>query len=76
MKWVLAAIIFVGLVGTATAQGGRLRYAASTASDACVASCSSASEQCKRTCSAILNTPCLASCDSQYQACTSGCRNK
>ena len=77
MKWVLGGLLLVTLVGTAAAEPGTVkkRYA-SSASDACLASCSSSNANCKRVCPAVLGAPCLASCDSQYQTCTQGCQNK
>jgi hypothetical protein len=78
LKWTLGGLLLVMLVGTVAAETGavRKRYAASTASDACFASCSSAAADCKRVCPAVLGAPCLASCDSQYQSCTRGCQGK
>ena len=77
LKWFLGGLLLVTLVGTAAAEAGavRQRYA-STASEACFASCSSSSAECKRVCPAVLGAPCLASCDSQYQTCTRSCQNK
>jgi hypothetical protein len=77
LKWIIGGLFLIVLAGTAGAETGvgRQRFA-STASDACFASCSSTNAECKRVCPSVLGTPCLASCDSQYQSCSRGCQGK
>jgi len=76
-RWFAGGLLLVTLVGMAAAQTSTVnkRYA-DASSDACRASCSSTSAQCKRVCPTVLGAPCLASCDSQYQTCIQGCQNK
>jgi hypothetical protein len=43
---------------------------------ACLASCASQNDSCKRACPATFSTPCLTSCDSQAQTCQQSCQRK
>jgi hypothetical protein len=47
---------------------------ADAASDACVASCASQNDSCKRVCPTTLGAPCQSACDSQAQTCRQNCR--
>lgn len=63
------------LIGTAFAQGSAAgQRNAAAAAEACLASCSKSSADCKRLCPNVLGAPCLTSCDSQYGMCTRGCQ--
>jgi hypothetical protein len=77
MKPLLGTMLFITLIGTAMAgpslSKGKLRLA-DAASDACVASCVSQSESCKRVCPTTFSTPCVSACDSQAQTCRQGCQ--
>ena len=78
MKLILSAVLSVLLIGSATAgQGnvsiGKLRLA-DAASDACVASCASQNDSCKRVCPTTLGAPCQSACDSQAHTCRQNCR--
>lgn len=78
MKFVLCAVLSLALIGGAAAgQGnvsiGKLRLADAT-SDACLASCASQNESCKRICPTTLGAPCQSACDSQAQTCRQSCR--
>jgi len=79
MKLGLSFAISLALLGSALAdfsspKVNKLRLADNSA--ACMASCSSQNDSCKRICPATFNGPCFGSCDSQYQTCTQACRQK
>jgi hypothetical protein len=76
-RFFLGGLLLLTLVGTGTAETltAPKRYA-DASSDACRASCSSTSAQCKRICPTVLGAPCVASCDSQYQTCIQACQNR
>ena len=78
MKLVLCAVFSLLLIGSAAAGQanvsiGKLRLA-DAASDACLASCASQNDSCKRACPVTLGAPCQSACDSQAQTCRQGCR--
>jgi hypothetical protein len=83
MKLVFCAVLSLLLVGSAAAGQaaaekasvsiGKLRLA-DAASDACLASCASQNDSCKRVCPTTLGAPCQSACDSQAQTCRQNCR--
>ncbi len=80
MRVVLSVVLVFSFFGIAAAGEafvghGKVRFA-DAATDACLASCSSQNNSCKRVCPATLSTPCLSSCDSQEQTCKQSCQNK
>ncbi|SIO45967.1 hypothetical protein SAMN05443247_05667 [Bradyrhizobium erythrophlei] len=79
MKPLLSAALFFAIIGTAMAgpvlSNGKWRLA-DAATDACLASCTSQSESCKRVCPTTFSPPCISACDSQAQTCRQNCRNK
>jgi hypothetical protein len=79
MKFALCAALSLLLIGTAAAgqnnvSTGKLRLADAT-SDACLASCASQNDSCKRVCPTTLGAPCQSACDSQAQTCRQSCRS-
>lgn len=77
MKFTLATAALLALLGTAFADSGssKLRFAQGS-SQACMSSCSTQAESCKRACPATFSTPCLNACDSQAQICARSCQTK
>jgi len=80
MKLALCAMLSLLLIGSAAAAQtnvsiGKLRLADVT-SDACLASCASQNDSCKRVCPTTLGAPCQSACDSQAQTCRQSCQNK
>jgi hypothetical protein len=78
MKFVLSAAMICILSGTALADAASLKSLLRVAqsNDACLASCSSQIDSCKRVCPTTFNTPCLSACDSQAQSCRQNCQTK
>ena len=80
MKLALCAVLSLLLIGTAAAGQnglsiGKLRLA-DAASDACLASCASQNDSCKRVCPTTLGAPCQSACDSQAQTCRQSCQRR
>lgn len=78
MKILLFSVFFGFTLGVSTSDGrdlGKIRFA-DAAVDACLSSCSSRAETCKRVCPTTLNTPCLSTCDSQAQTCRESCQRR
>ena len=78
MKLAFCAMLSLLLIGSAAAGQtnvsiGKLRLADAT-SDACLASCASQNDSCKRVCPTALGAPCQSACDSQAQTCRQSCR--
>jgi hypothetical protein len=78
MKLAFCAMLSLLLIGSAAAGQtnvsiGKLRLADAT-SDACLASCASQNDSCKRVCPTTLGAPCQSACDSQAQTCRQSCR--
>jgi hypothetical protein len=79
MKFALCTALSLLLIGTAAAgqnvSVGKWRLA-DAASDACIASCTSQNDSCKRVCSTTLGAPCQSACDSQAQTCRQSCQRR
>lgn len=78
MKFALGAVFSLALIvsaaaGQANLSVGKFRLA-DAASDACLASCASQNDSCKRVCPTTLGAPCQSACDSQAQTCRQSCR--
>jgi hypothetical protein len=80
MKLALCVVFSLMLVGTAAAAQsnhsiGKWRLA-DAASDACLASCTSQNDACRRACPTTLGAPCQSACDSQAQTCRQSCQRR
>ena len=63
------------LTASGAASKGKLQFA-DAAADACLRSCATENESCKRVCPTTFSTPCLNSCDSRMQTCREGCQRR
>jgi hypothetical protein len=79
MKILIVAISAALFVEAATAYGGstgRISLRLADAASACLVSCASQNDSCKRMCSATYNGPCNSACDNQAQFCRQACQQK
>jgi hypothetical protein len=77
MKFSFVVAMVCLMSGTALASDSspvRRLFRVADSSAACIATCSTQADACKRVCPTTYNVPCLNSCDSQAQTCRQSCQ--
>ena len=76
MKSATIAILALILSGAAVANAGKTGWRVAQSADACLVSCASQNDSCKRMCPTSYNGPCMSACDNQAQFCRQSCQQK